>query len=128
MLVIPGQIPEVHRDIAQLFVDQRHIGQRCRTHGDVLFFLLDLFAIKVSMEFRFTLLLSEMLKAQVLHHLVQRDGIKALYDLQPASRRQLQGLLFQALKEIALNTAHVDLLESADLVFPLHADASSYCK
>ena len=40
-------------------------------------------------------------------------------------RKKLHGLLFQSLKEIALNTAHVDQFESADLVFPLHEDAFS---
>ena len=48
-----------------------------------------------------------------------RDRIKALYDLQSASGRQLHGLLLQALKEISLDTSDIDLLKRSCFILPI---------
>ena len=76
VFVIPGQVPEVHCDIAEPLVDQRHIGQGCRTHRDILFLLLYLCTVEVCVELRITLLFGEMFKAKILHDLIQWDGIE----------------------------------------------------
>lgn len=73
VLIVSGQIPETDGDVSQLLVNQRHICQRCRTHGDVLLLVLHLPAIEVGVELRIALLLGEMLEAQALHHLITED-------------------------------------------------------
>ena len=74
--------------------------------------------VEIGMEFRFTLLLGEMLEAQALHHLVQRNRVKALHHFQPFAFRQRHGLLFQPLKEITLDATHINRFESGNLILP----------
>ncbi len=71
------------------------------------------------MKLRVALLFGMMLKAQILHHFIERDRIEALHDLQAVSGRKLHGLLFNVLKEVPLNASDVDLLELADFIFPI---------
>ena len=51
------------------------------------------------------------LKAELFHYLIQRNRVEALYDLQALTDRCIHRLLFQPLKEVALNPAHVDFFE-----------------
>ena len=80
------------------------------------------------MEFRISLLFGVMLISQSFHYFIQGNGVKRLHDLQPVSGLKLHRLLLDALKEIALNTPYIDLLERIDLIFPIHDESSSVLK
>ena len=126
LFIVPSDVPKLYRHLAEFLVNQRHIGESGRTHRDLSVILLLLGTVEISVKFAVTELFGVVLKTKLFHHLIQRDRVEALHDLQALADRGVHRLLFQPLKEVALNTAHVDFLEYVCLVFPIciaHCDS-----
>lgn len=101
VFIIPCQISEVHCNISELFVNQRHIRQSCGAHRNVFFFLLFFHTVEIRMELCIAFLLGVVPKFESLHYLIERNRIKGLEDFQTVSRRKLHGLMLDSLKKVS---------------------------